>query len=1134
MECIDCSTSASSTADVDSALSASDMKTETLINNNLCNEEILPEKEVDDLSNLDNLEILNTCTDRDLYNPKMMDCLSDFTDNFDINIPPIDNVDSVLPMYGPYPEFESQSSFETDVIDINAAPGVCGLRNLGNTCFMNAGLQCLLNNKIFKSYFCDKDLDSFVKGTLTFKFAEIMKKFWGGTYSTLHLGEFKECFGSMHVQFRNFRQHDCQEFLALLLDTMHEELNIACRRNKGDVSNSSNETCEDDVTQNKCFEGDGEFEKKMEVCEKEDKSEKTFESSSPETSEQSLSDSGSITSDITNTELAANNAKELNSTFVTLTKRNALEPSSGLFERNTEKMADLLINNNKLDKILNKNELDVTHNSDEAIYLKPKSTKDDHMLSVNKLEKNELACQFNTARKIPSIEDFVKDTKTLNTNVLVFDETNNLFKFDSEKFPKHESNRLQETVDNLGQIIDFGMKQGGVKRVKITNLVHEKHKMFENSSETCSGLHKRLKIENMETNLDSPASEQDDAVEIEPMPCDEYSEGSSQSSELYALNNECRGLIFADEVRRAYSHWDQYKLLNQSVIVDTFHGQFRSSVVCSQCSHNSVTYEPFMYLPVFLPHALERQIVITFVQNNGTFPVCYLVNVNKFDRIHKIREALQRLLDITPEEIILAEVFENHISRILDENQCIRRVNDASRSVYAFEVGKMCEENSDFAKTPNSVSGEYSNENHDLKYYSDNITLLSNSENKVNESHILNSCVSTECSVSQANKKIDSEQCDKNCPSKYEISQSNAHQSSLLNFSGSLQHRSCAICLEDYPDYNLSVHPNCECILCSNCIEVSCKHYGSGSFICPICTISVSPTEDFVPLNKYDEYQFKVKTIPVPILMRHDSFENGSLKDKVLIGHPGLLKLPSTLPAAKLYEHVDNAIPFLSTYSLLLVDGQGKNCSRCLYNEHCSGCEIARSSDIKLLSGDNIAVRYTDLPSECIAAAATVTEHKSMQQTRHKTELDIYDCLEYFSERESLDEDSPWFCPVCRRNQQATKSLSVWKFPEVLIICLKRFVFHDFVSIKVEDKVSYPLEGLDLSSFTSGPFTGELIYDLQACVCHFGGVSAGHYTSYSKHAITNEWYNQNDENVKKDVPNTDESVSEYILFYQKR
>lgn len=43
-----------------------------------------------------------------------------------------------------------------------------------------------------------------------------------------------------------------------------------------------------------------------------------------------------------------------------------------------------------------------------------------------------------------------------------------------------------------------------------------------------------------------------------------------------------------------------------------------------------------------------------------------------------------------------------------------------------------------------------------------------------------------------------------------------------------------------------------------------------------------------------------------------------------------------------------------------------------------------------------------------------------------------------------------------------------------------RFVFQDCVSTKLDDKVTFPLCGLNISS-NSAP------YDLYACVCHVGG-----------------------------------------------
>ena len=51
-----------------------------------------------------------------------------------------------------------------------------------------------------------------------------------------------------------------------------------------------------------------------------------------------------------------------------------------------------------------------------------------------------------------------------------------------------------------------------------------------------------------------------------------------------------------------------------------------------------------------------------------------------------------------------------------------------------------------------------------------------------------------------------------------------------------------------------------------------------------------------------------------------------------------------------------------------------------------------------------------------------------------------------------------------------------------------RFVFHELSSSKIDNKVIFPLENLDLSEYISGPITNKMFYDLQSCVCHFGGM----------------------------------------------
>ncbi len=152
--------------------------------------------------------------------------------------------------------------------------------------------------------------------------------------------------------------------------------------------------------------------------------------------------------------------------------------------------------------------------------------------------------------------------------------------------------------------------------------------------------------------------------------------------------------------------------------------------------------------------------------------------------------------------------------------------------------------------------------------------------------------------------------------------------------------------------------------------------------------------------------------------------------------------------------------------------------------------------------------------------------------------ISIYDCLNIFRSEERLEKENSWFCSRCKKHQEASKTMEIYRSPNILIVQLKRFKIRSTNAImgmirngKNDSLIKYPLEGLNLRDYIVGP-DNDAVYDLFAISQHYGSLSSGHYTALCKNH--HEWYDFDDESVNKVDERKVMNNAAYLLFYRKR
>ncbi|XP_029405230.2 ubiquitin carboxyl-terminal hydrolase Usp2 isoform X2 [Bactrocera dorsalis] len=108
------------------------------------------------------------------------------------------------------------------------AEGLCGLRNIGNTCFMNSVIQCLSHTseltKFLRTHNGIRSTSSKDQQILQ-EFAKLIREMWTSNVHSVTPMDLKRAFSSKHRMYSDYNQQDAQEFLRFFLDSLHSALN---------------------------------------------------------------------------------------------------------------------------------------------------------------------------------------------------------------------------------------------------------------------------------------------------------------------------------------------------------------------------------------------------------------------------------------------------------------------------------------------------------------------------------------------------------------------------------------------------------------------------------------------------------------------------------------------------------------------------------------------------------------------------------------------------------------------------------------------------------------------------------------------------------------------------------------------
>ncbi|XP_025106450.1 ubiquitin carboxyl-terminal hydrolase 15-like isoform X2 [Pomacea canaliculata] len=529
-----------------------------------------------------------------------------------------------------------------------------------------------------------------------------------------------------------------------------------------------------------------------------------------------------------------------------------------------------------------------------------------------------------------------------------------------------------------------------------------------------------------------------------------------------------------DDAVVAREAWENYKKRNDSIIVDIFHGLLKSTVQCPDCQKISVTFDPFCYLSLPMPIKKERQMEVFYqALSPSAKPVQFKLTVPKAGCVLDLCKALSAYVEIPPERMVVTDVYNHRFHKIFANDEGLSHILDRD-DIFIYEVPASVTEGADYQYVP---------------VYFRELKRRSHS-NYTTSNQLFGQPMLVAVPHNCTYEKL------------YSLLLERMSRFVRLPLPGDLWWKEEN---KEEEEENIVEDSVQEDQWQSQPSHSADDDNGNSSGDVKMETDRAGGDNENKDGEASTSTSSRKQCSGVRMNWETDDRESESKAEQE---SPPIF----TLTAVNSYGSADSGVR---------LENNGK--------------------PLKLTNRSYIAVDWTPLSKEKFydeKLAEDMEQHDSMRfrTSQKRPVLQLDDCLRLFTEAEKLSEQDPWYCPQCRKHQQATKKFDLWSFPQYLIIHLKRFSYNRYWRDKIDALVEFPTQGLDLRKYIINPEARDVnnVYDLIAVTNHYGGLGGGHYTAFAQNKDDKEWYYFDDSSVSSSSEESVVTKAAYVLVYQRR